>query len=234
MLADRVCFDLGLPFLLRELEFDFGENLPLDLPFLNGALNKDKFKLVKRLSMPSIYPGSTVYEELLRRVAPSLEHLSIGVHRVDICGSSVWKALEGLRNLKSLEIHTCSGSYHLGPKYDFGASFHAGLFKIVEKIGSLEIFALLDSVSKFRVRIFNRYRSWPDAPKDVPEIATKLTKATGVFCNDLGKWAQLDLRRLCEVHMEDWNTEMWKKYDPFPNVRKLVVCGFDRTQELLT
>lgn len=63
--------------LLRDLDFDIGENVPMNLPFLNDALETGKFRFVKQLSVPSIYSGSDVYRALLEGVAPFLEHLSI-------------------------------------------------------------------------------------------------------------------------------------------------------------
>jgi ribosome biogenesis protein Nip4 len=63
------------------------------------ALNSDKFHHVQRLEL-EVYKNVPFYLELVRRTAPYLLHVSLGIEDVEGELENFWEALRGLRSLE--------------------------------------------------------------------------------------------------------------------------------------
>jgi hypothetical protein len=97
---------------------------------------------------------------------------------VNTYGSEIWGALEGLRYLKALEIitHRVPGRDYRGNMREdsVGGELHVPLFQIVEKLGTLEEFTLLDAITMQTVGMARSVAwLWPGTLKKVPRNRVK-------------------------------------------------------------
>ena len=244
--TSRQLYFLGLPLIVRDLAFPLTSprsvtsNYQKQNAFFENGLDPEKFRFVRKLSLmaPEHADDAAFYIELLRKTAPYLEDLALGICEININGHQYWEALRCPLVVKKLEIRctvvdrkpVASAPYWMD---NVGALFHLPLLEIAKKLETLEELRL-DGMLAIIKQVYRDDRIsllWPVAFKDYPNLASKLVEIT-VEDRDVPEWAKLELPNLKSVVLGDqdlWSRPLignyteWKRVNAFPGLWKLSI-----------
>lgn len=239
--VSRTCYALGLPVLLRDLEFSgyrFGAP-PSFIAFLEDGLGMDKFRFVRKLKLriagaPEVY---NLFKKLLRKVRGELEQLVISVdgfpppHFFRPCGS--------MSRLKKLRIEASPISEYPEPPattFANGSPWRAwdecvvpyfNLLKRAEKLKQLEEFELYNQIDGASRR-YDDLEPWPEALCLFPKLRAKLS-FVALTDWEVPEWADFPPPNVKECLLDNTfdGLEPWKAMDAFPGLERLEVLSAD-------